>query len=166
MIFGQKKINEAVELERQQAQEVLQDVHATVANLEVSIDGVTEKIGHVSDETANISSVMQEFTASMEEMSSNINELSDTMGEMDEAFQQMSEEAKEGADYAQNSNNDAYDIMKRSEEERREVEAKAQSVEVAMREKIEQSKRADSGTDKRHPRYCRTDQSPCTQCFH
>ena len=93
MIFGQKKINEAVELERQQAQEVLQDVHATVANLEVSIDGVTEKIGHVSDETANISSVMQEFTASMEEMSSNINELSDTMGEMDEAFQQMSEEA-------------------------------------------------------------------------
>ena len=143
MIFGQKKIDEAIQAERLQASEILKDVHESIGNLEVLIDGVTEKIGHVSEETTNISSVMEEFTASMQEMSSNINELSDTMGEMDESFQQMSEEAKEGADYAQNSNNDAYEIMKRSEEERREVEAKAESVEVAMREKIEQSKKAE-----------------------
>ncbi|MBQ8624848.1 MAG: hypothetical protein IJ419_01585 [Agathobacter sp.] len=143
MIFGQKKINEAIELERQQVKEVLTDVHTSVSNLEVSIDGVNEKIAHVSEETTNISSVMEEFTASMQEMSSNINELSDTMEEMDESFLQMSEEAKDGADYAQNSNNAAYEIMTRSEAERREVEAKAEAVEVAMREKIEQSKKAE-----------------------
>ena len=143
MIFGKKKENEALELEKQQVKEILEDIHGSVSNLEVSIDGVNEKIAHVSDEAANISSVMEQFTASMQEMSSNISELSDTMEEMDESFQQMSEEAKDGADYAQNSNNVAYDIMTRSEAERREVEAKAEAVEVAMREKIEQSKRAE-----------------------
>ena len=140
---GIKKENEALELEKQQVKEILEDIHGSVSNLEVSIDGVNEKIAHVSDEAANISSVMEQFTASMQEMSSNISELSDTMEEMDESFQQMSEEAKDGADYAQNSNNVAYDIMTRSEAERREVEAKAEAVEVAMREKIEQSKRAE-----------------------
>ncbi len=143
MIFGQKKIDEAIEQERQQAKVVIEDVNSSVTNLEVSIDGVSEKIGHVLDEVTNISSVMEEFTASMQEMSSNISELSDTMEEMDESFQQMSEEAKDGADYAQNSNNAAYEIMTRSEAQRKEVEAKASGVEAAMQEKIEQSKKAE-----------------------
>lgn len=143
MIFGQKKLEEAVELERQHTKKVLEGVHESVSNLEVSIEGVTEKIQHVAEETTNISSVMEEFTAFMQEMASNVNELSESMEEMDESFQQMSEEAKAGADYAQNSNNAAYDIMKRSEEERREVEAKAESVEAAMQEKIKQSKKAE-----------------------
>ena len=143
MIFGKKKIEEAVALEKQQANEVFEDIYACAGNLEKSIDGVDIKIQHVSEETTNISSVMEEFSASMQEMSANINELSDTMLEMDESFQQMSEEAKDGADYAQNSNNAAYEIMTRSEAERREVEAKAEAVEVAMREKIEESKKAE-----------------------
>ncbi len=143
MIFGNKKLEEAIEVERQQTKAVLDDIHACTKNLEQSIDGVNEKIQHVSNETANISSVMQEFSASIQEMTANINELSDTMSEMDESFVQMSEEAKEGADYAQNSNNVAYEIMTRSESERREIEAKAEVVEQAMREKIDQSKKAE-----------------------
>lgn len=143
MIFGKRKEDEALELERQQAKAVLSEVYTCVEKLETSIDGVNGKIQHVSDETTNISSVMEEFTASMQEMSSNINELSDTMSEMDESFLQMSEEAKEGADYAQNSNQAAYEIMNRSEAERREVENRAEAVEQAMREKIEQSKKAE-----------------------
>lgn len=143
MIFGQKTLKKEVELQRQRSQELLHDLQESVDSLEGSIHGETEKITHVSEEVMNISSVMEEFTASMQEMSSNITELSDTMGEMDESFQQMSEEARDGAVYAQNSNNEAYDVMTRSEAQRREVEAKAQSVEEAMREKIEQSKKAE-----------------------
>ena len=90
-----------------------------------------------------MSSVMQEFSASLQEMSSNITELSDSMEEMDESFVQMSEEAQEGKDYAQDSNNTAYDIMKRSETQRREVEAMAEQVEASMRERIEESKKAE-----------------------
>jgi methyl-accepting chemotaxis protein len=55
----------------------------------------------------------------------------------------MSEEAQEGKDYAQDSNNTAYDIMKRSETQRREVEAMAEQVEASMRERIEESKKAE-----------------------
>ena len=47
---------------------------------------------------------------SLQEMSSNITEISDSMEEMDETFTQMSEEAQDGKDYAQESNNTAYDI--------------------------------------------------------
>ncbi len=143
MIFGQKKMNEAIESERQQTKNVLEDVYASASDLENAIESVSKKIEHISEETADISGVMGEFTASMQEMSSNINELSDTMGEMDESFLQMSEEAKEGAEYAQNSNYAAYEIMTRSEAERREVEAKAEAVETAMKEKIEQSQKAE-----------------------
>ncbi len=143
MIFGKKQVENALAVEKQHVSEVLTDIHACTSNLEVSIDGVNEKIQHVSSEMMNISSMMEEFGASMQEMSSNINEISDTMEEMDESFVQMSEEAKEGADYAQNSNNVAYEIMKRSEVERREVEAKAEAVEQAMNEKIVESKKAE-----------------------
>lgn len=142
-MFGNKKIEEALATERRQVSEVLTDLHTSTKNLATAIGGANQKIQNVSGETRNISSVMKEFSSSMQEMSCNINELSDTMSEMDESFVQMSEEAKDGADYAQNSNNVAYEIMTRSESERREVEAKAEEVEIAMREKIEQSKKAE-----------------------
>jgi methyl-accepting chemotaxis protein len=86
---------------------------------------------------------MEEFSASLQEMSENIADLSDSMEEMDESFVQMSEEAQEGKDYAQDSNNTAYDIMKRSETQRREVEAMAEQVEASMRERIQESKKAE-----------------------
>lgn len=119
------------------------DVQANAGDLARSIDDVSERIEMVSGETTNMSSVMEEFTASLQEMSSNITELSESMEEMDESFVQMSEEAQEGKDYAQDSNNTAYDIMTRSEAQRREVQALAEQVETSMKEKIEESKKAE-----------------------
>ncbi len=143
MIIGKKKMDEALALEKQQMSEVLTEIYSCTKELEGSIGGANIKIQRVSGDTLGISRVMQDCNGSMMQMSSNINELSATMSEMDESFVQMSEEAKDGADYAQNSNNVAYGIMTRSESERREVEAKAEEVEVAMLEKIEQSKKAE-----------------------
>ncbi len=143
-IFNKGKAQKkAIELERQKVQEVFVDVQENANTLAQSIDDVAGRIQAVAGETTNMSSVMQEFTASLQEMSSNITELTESMEEMDESFVQMSEEAQDGKDYAQNSNNVAYDIMTRSETERREVEAKADEVEASMKEKIEESKRAE-----------------------
>lgn len=143
MIFGNKKMEEALEAEQQQTKVILKDVYASVGDLKKSIVNVNSKIQQVSGEVVNISNVMENVSDSVQDLTSSINDLSGTMEEMDESFHQMSEEAKDGANYAQNSNNAAYEIMTRSEAERREVEAKAEEVEVAMREKIEQSKKAE-----------------------
>ena len=132
-----------VEKEREKVREVFTDVQENAGNLAHSIDDVAKRIQSVAGETMNMSSVMEEFSASLQEMSANITELSDSMEEMDESFTQMSEEAQDGKDYAQDSNNTAYDIMKRSEVQRREVEAMAEQVEASMREKIEESKKAE-----------------------
>lgn len=143
-LFNRRKSNtNKIELEKEQAREVFRDVQGNAENLANSINGVSKRIKAVAGETVNMSSVMQEFSASLEEMSANITELSDSMEEMDESFVQMSEEAQDGKDYAQDSNNTAYDIMKRSETQRREVEAMAEQVEASMREKIEESKKAE-----------------------
>lgn len=143
MIFGNKKMEEALESEKQQVKVLLKDVYASADDLKKSITNVNGKIQQVSGDIVNISNVMENVSGSVQNLTSNINELSGAMEEMDESFHQMSEEAKDGADYAQNSNNAAYEIMTSSEAERREVEAKAEEVEIAMREKIEQSKKAE-----------------------
>lgn len=142
-LFGNKRVQEAIQQEREKVREVFADVQTNSDNLVSSIGDVGVRIQAVSEETTNMSSVMEEFTASLQEMSSNITELSESMEEMDESFEQMSEEAQDGKDYAQNSNNVAYDIMTRSESQRREVEAKAEEVETSMRIKIEESKKAE-----------------------
>ncbi len=143
MIFQKKNVISEAELENSRLKDTLGEIKAETENLAASIDDVEERIVVVAGETTNMSSVMEEFSASLMEMSSNIAELADTMVEMDETFADMSEEAKEGADYAQNSNNVAYDIMKKSEEDRRIVEAKASEVEASMKQKIEESKKAE-----------------------
>lgn len=142
-LFNKRREQEAIKQEREKVREVFADVEANAGNLALSIDDVSERIEMVSGETTNMSSVMEEFTASLQEMSSNITELSESMEEMDESFVQMSEEAQEGKDYAQDSNNTAYDIMTRSEAQRREVQALAEQVETSMKEKIEESKKAE-----------------------
>ena len=86
---------------------------------------------------------MQQFSATIQEITSNIMEVANVMTDMEQSFQKMNEEAQEGADYAQNSNTSAYEIMKKSEEEKKEVEARADEVERALGEKIEQSKEAE-----------------------
>ena len=141
-LFNKRK-DASIQQEREKVKAVFAEVQTDANTLANSIDDVAGRIGMVAEETTNMSSVMQEFTASLEEMSSNITEISDNMEEMDESFVQMSEEAQDGKDYAQDSNNTAYDIMKRSETQRREVEAMAEQVEASMREKIEESKKAE-----------------------
>lgn len=141
-LFDKRK-DAMLQEEREKVKAVFADVQASAGNLANSIDDVALRIGAVADEATNMSSVMEEFTASLEEMSSNITELTDSMEEMDESFTQMSEEAQDGKEYAQNSNNVAYEIMTRSEEERRKVQAMAEEVETSMREKIEESKKAE-----------------------
>lgn len=143
MLFQKKNVISEVELENNRIKATLDEVKTEAITLAKSIDEVEDKLFVVSGETTNMSSVMEEFSASLAEMSSNIADLADTMEEMDETFANMSEEAKEGAEYAQNSNNVAYDIMKKSEEDRREVEAKAEEVEASMKQKIEESKKAE-----------------------
>ena len=143
MFFQKKNVVSETELENNRIKGTLSQVTSEAKALAASIDDVEEKIVVVVGETTNMSSVMEEFSASLTEMSNNIAELADTMEEMDETFANMSEEAKDGAKYAQNSNNVAYDIMKKSEEDRREVEAKAAEVEASMKQKIEESKKAE-----------------------
>ena len=143
-LFNRRKERDyALEQEKEKTREVFVDVQENAGNLASSISTVAGRIQSVAGETMNMSSVMEEFSASLEEMSANITELSDSMEEMDESFTQMSEEAQDGKDYAQDSNNTAYDIMTRSEAKRREVEAMAEQVEASMREKIEESKKAE-----------------------
>lgn len=141
-LFNKRK-DAAAQEEKERVRAVFTEVKSDADNLAESIDGVAERIDVVVGETTNISSVMEEFSASLQEMSSNITEISDNMDEMDESFTQMSEEAQEGKKYAQESNNTAYEIMTKSEAQRREVQAMAEAVEASMREKIEASKKAE-----------------------
>ena len=141
-LFSKRKANES-QAEQDRVREVFSDVQENASVLANSMGDVGKRIQSVASETMNMSSVMEEFSASLQEMSANITELSDSMEEMDESFTQMSEEAQDGKDYAQDSNNTAYDIMKRSEIQRREVEAMAEQVEASMLQKIEESKKAE-----------------------
>ena len=128
------KVEEETLQHEQEMKELLAEVERNAQNLAESID----KVG-----TTKMSSVMQEFSATLQEMSANITEISNVMEDMETAFQGMNEEAQDGAHYAQNSNNEAYEIMKKSEEEKKEVEERADAVERALKEKIEQSKEAE-----------------------
>lgn len=143
-LFNRGKSREnVIEQEKEKVREVFAGFQEDADSLADSMKDVSKKMKSVAGETMNMSSVMEEFSASLQEMSANITELSDSMEEMDESFTQMSEEAQDGKDYAQDSNNTAYDIMKRSEAQRREVEAMAEEVEASMREKIQESKKAE-----------------------
>ena len=141
-LFNKRK-DASIQEEREKVKAVFSAVKSDADNLAHSIDEVTGRINMVAGETTNMSSVMEEFTASLQEMSANITEISENMQEMDETFTQMSEEAQDGKLYAQESNNTAYEIMTRSEAQRREVQAMAEAVEASMREKIEESKKAE-----------------------
>lgn len=143
-VFGKKaKEAEAAKKEQEEMKELLQSVLENAQNLAGSINKVGEKLHSATDSSVAISSVMQQFSATIQEITSNIMEVANVMTDMEQSFQKMNEEAQEGADYAQNSNASAYEIMKKSEEEKKEVETRADEVERALGEKIEQSKEAE-----------------------
>ena len=143
-LFGKNsKAEEAAKKEQQEIQELLAVVMQNAQNLAESIDKVSEKLHSATDSSVAISSGMQQFSATIQEITSNITEVSNVMNDMENSFKSMNEEAQEGADYAQNSNNSAYEIMKKSETEKSEVEERVDEVERVLLEKIEQSKEAE-----------------------
>ena len=144
MAFKKSRISEGLTLEQQQLlKDVLAEVEMNAGNLASSLNKLDETLFKMSDDANGMSGIMQEFTASLQEMTSNITEIADAMSSMDDSFRGMKEEAKDGSDYAQNSNNEAYDIMMKTEQARKEIEDKANEVEAALKEKIEQSKQAE-----------------------
>lgn len=144
MAINGKKIAQNMTGEQQeQVREILGAVNSNAAALYESLVALDKTLSQISEDTETVNSVIGEFTNTLQEMTTNIGDISNMMAEMDGAFAGMKEEAKDGADYAQNSNNEAYDIMMRSEKERKEVEKKASEVEIALKEKIEQSKQAE-----------------------
>lgn len=130
--------------------EVMMHIHDVLLNVQnhsqklaESVEKMDVSIGNTTDDALNVSSVMQEISASVEEMTSNIMEIASVMEDMTKSFNDINEEAKDGADYAENSNKDAYDIMAKSETERQEILQRAEEVEEALKQKIEQSKQAE-----------------------
>lgn len=145
-----KKDTKAVSNEGSQQAELeklLAEVSADAQKLAASIDAVKKHVSKVSGDTDNISDIMQQYSAYIQEMNASVIEIANVMEDMKSSFEGMSEEAKEGADYAQNSNNEAYDIMTKSEKERASVGERADAVEIALMEKIEQSKAAEKILD-------------------
>lgn len=130
-------------LKNQKMQALLAEVGQNAQVLAKSLGDVKRELDASVDETTSVSSVMEEFTASLQEMTSNLMEITEVMAKMQQSFADMSKEAEEGSAYAQNSNQAAFDIMRQSEEERIEVENRANEVEQALKEKIEQSKQAE-----------------------
>ena len=144
----QGKNNKAAIDERQQRMEMLlATVTQNAHTLAASIQAVEQELQEAGRDASDAADTMQQFSASLQEMTSSIQEVTSVMESMEESFKGISEEAEDGAKYAQNSNNDAYEIMKNSEKMRTEVEAKAAEVEEALGAKIEQSKRAEQIMD-------------------
>ena len=119
-----KKDTKAVSNEGSQQAELeklLAEVSSDAQKLAASIAAVKKHVSKVSGDTDNISDIMQRYSAYIQEMNASVIEIANVMEDMESSFEGMSEEAKEGADYAQNSNNEAYDIMTKSEKERASV---------------------------------------------
>ena len=147
-VFGKSKKEAQYESEKElEIKKLLAEVSENAQKLANSIRAVNEHVAQVSGETEYISEVMQQYGEYIQKMNTSVIEIADVMEEMEASFVGMSEEAKEGADYAQNSNNEAYDIMMKSEKERVEVGERADAVEIALMEKIEQSRAAEKILD-------------------
>ncbi len=137
-------VNEAPGIE---ASEELLAAKQTAEELAELLDGLEARICGVYDEIASLSGMMGEVNTSLLQMTKNIGEISEVMESMEESFLGMSEESQDGSDYAQNSNEDAYRIMVDSEAERKEVEKRAEEVEIALKEQIAKSRQAEQIMD-------------------
>lgn len=130
-----------------EASEELLAAKQTAEELAELLDGLEARICGVYDEIASLSGMMEEVNTSLLDMTKNIGEISEVMESMEESFLGMSEESQDGSDYAQNSNEDAYKIMVDSEAERKEVEKRAEEVEIALKEQIAKSRQAEQIMD-------------------
>lgn len=138
-----KKAVMEMEAQKAQMKETLATISANAQNLAEAIDSIGEKSVGLEEATEMLAEMMGSVNDSISEMSENIASISRVMEEMKESFLGMSEESKDGADYAENSNRDAYEIMMKSEKDRQEVEAMAATVEQNMKVKIDESRQAE-----------------------
>lgn len=132
-----------IEEKNQILKEQLAAVQKNASDLAKMLESVERKSQSVSDASADLTGAMSDAYDSILTMSDEIANISNVMEDMKDSFLGMSEESKDGADYAENSNKDAYEIMMRSEKERQEVEAMAVTIEQNMNEKIEESRKAE-----------------------
>ena len=147
MGFFNKKSTTEESTETQELKRLLEEARVNAKTFRKSLENIDTHMHGVSDHAGEIGSIMQEYGTSISQMNDNISEIANVMEEMENSFEGMNEEAKDGARYAQNSNKAAYDIMMESENERREVEERANVVEKALMDKIEQSKEAEKILD-------------------
>ena len=147
MGFFNKKSTTEESTETQELKRLLEEARVNAKTFRKSLENIDTHMHGVSDHAGEIGSIMQEYGTSISQMNDNISEIANVMEEMENSFEGMNEEAKDGARYAQNSNKAAYDIMMESENERREVEERANAVEKALMYKIEQSKEAEKILD-------------------
>ena len=147
MGFFNKKSTTEESTETQELKRLLEEARVNAKTFRKSLENIDTHMHGVSDHAGEIGSIMQEYGTSISQMNNNISEIANVMEEMENSFEGMNEEAKDGARYAQNSNKAAYDIMMESENERREVEERANAVEKALMDKIEQSKEAEKILD-------------------
>lgn len=147
MGFFNKKSTTEESTETQELKRLLEEARVNAKTFRKSLENIDTHMHGVSDHAGEIGSIMQEYGTSISQMNDNISEIANVMEEMENSFEGMNEEARDGARYAQNSNKAAYDIMMESENERREVEERANAVEKALMDKIEQSKEAEKILD-------------------
>lgn len=147
MGFFNKKSTTEESTETQELKRLLEEARVNAKTFRKSLENIDTHMHGVSDHAGEIGSIMQEYGTSISQMNDNISEIANVMEEMENSFEGMNEEAKDGARYAQNSNKAAYDIMMESENERHEVEERANAVEKALMDKIEQSKEAEKILD-------------------
>lgn len=147
MGFFNKKSTTEESTETQELKRLLEEARVNAKTFRKSLENIDTHMHGVSDHAGEIGSIMQEYGTSISQMNESISEIANVMEEMENSFEGMNEEAKDGARYAQNSNKAAYDIMMESENERREVEERANAVEKALMDKIEQSKEAEKILD-------------------
>ena len=91
--------------------EMMMEIRESDEALQNSMEQMKIGTDKTALESESISSVMEEINATAAEMASNVAEAANIFEEMAQGFEDINDEAKDGADYAQNSNSVAYDIM-------------------------------------------------------
>lgn len=104
--------------------EMFEIVKENAKSLADSLSKMDVTLARVLEDSATVNVVLNEFSTALQGMLDNISNISETMNSMEEAFAGMKEEAKDGADYAKQSNEEAFSIMTMSEQARKDIEEK------------------------------------------
>lgn len=104
--------------------EMFEIVKENAKSMADSLSKMDVTLARVLEDSTTVNVVLNEFSKALQGMLDNISNISETMISMEEAFDVMKEEAKAGADYAKQSNEEAFSIMTSSEQARKDIEEK------------------------------------------